>query len=118
MAGANPGDIMSTSVGRGSVDNTTYWTADFDRQHYLDMFFNGLADQNGESVKQVYEEMSSGQYTIGFSLLRCIKYMATRVAFTRAMLIPTITAGVSGKRRYETPTVAIVSTSSAPNTNM
>jgi M6 family metalloprotease-like protein len=47
-----------------SVDNTTYWTADFNRQHYLDMFFNGLADQNGESVKKVYEEMSSGQYTV------------------------------------------------------
>jgi M6 family metalloprotease-like protein len=47
-----------------SVDNTTYWTADFNRRHYLDMFFNGLADQNGESVKQVYEEMSSGQYTL------------------------------------------------------
>ena len=46
------------------VDNTTYWTADFDRQHYLDMFFNGLEDQNGESVKRVYEEMSSGRYTL------------------------------------------------------
>jgi M6 family metalloprotease-like protein len=48
-----------------SVDNTTYWKADFDRQHYMDMFFNGLADQNGESVKALYEEMSSGRYTIG-----------------------------------------------------
>jgi M6 family metalloprotease-like protein len=48
-----------------SVDNTTYWTSDFNRQHYLDMFFNGLPDQNSESVKKVYEEMSSGQYTVG-----------------------------------------------------
>jgi M6 family metalloprotease-like protein len=47
-----------------SVDNTTYWKADFDRQHYLDMFFNGLADQGGESVKDLYEELSSGRYTV------------------------------------------------------
>jgi len=46
-----------------TADNTTYWTESFDRQHYLDMFFHGLPG-NGESVKQVYEEMSSGRYTI------------------------------------------------------
>ena len=45
-------------------DNSTYWKADFDRQHYLDMFFNGLDDQNGESFKGIYEEMSSGRYTV------------------------------------------------------
>jgi immune inhibitor A len=45
-------------------DNSTYWKPDFDRQHYMDMFFNGMADQNGESFKQIYEEMSSGRYTV------------------------------------------------------
>jgi M6 family metalloprotease-like protein len=41
-------------------DNSTYWTADFDRQHYLDMFFG----EEGESLKGLYEEMSSGRYTV------------------------------------------------------
>ena len=41
-------------------DNSTYWTNDFSRGHYLDMFF----DQQGESLKGVYEEMSSGRYTV------------------------------------------------------
>ena len=47
-----------------AVDNTTYWTADFNRAHYLDMFFNGQADLNGQSMKALYEEMSSGRYTV------------------------------------------------------
>nr|BFF12912.1 hypothetical protein GCM10025699_42150 [Microbacterium flavescens] len=41
-------------------DNSTYWTNDFSRGHYLDMFFG----QQGESLKGVYEEMSSGRYTV------------------------------------------------------
>jgi M6 family metalloprotease-like protein len=44
-----------------SKDNSTYWTDDFDRQHYLDMFFG----EQGESFRGVYEEMSSGRYTVG-----------------------------------------------------
>ncbi|WP_205471137.1 immune inhibitor A domain-containing protein [Nocardioides sp. SYSU D00038] len=43
-------------------DNSTYWEADFSRQHFLDMFFNGLADQDGESFRDVYKEMSSGRF--------------------------------------------------------
>ncbi len=42
------------------TDNSTYWVEDFDRQHYLDMFFEG----SGETFKGVYEEMSSGRYTL------------------------------------------------------
>ena len=42
-----------------SVDNSTYWTEDFDRQHFLDMMFG-----EGESFKDVYEELSSGRYTV------------------------------------------------------
>jgi immune inhibitor A len=47
-----------------STDNSTYWKDTFDRQHYLDMFFNGMSDQNGESFKKLYQEMSSGRYTV------------------------------------------------------
>jgi len=46
------------------TDNSTYWKPDFSRQHFMDMFFNGMDDQNGESFKALYEEMSSGRYTV------------------------------------------------------
>ncbi|MDH2414689.1 immune inhibitor A domain-containing protein [Nocardioides sp. CER19] len=45
-------------------DNSTYWKQHFDRQHYLDMFFNGMPDQNNESFKGVYKEMSSGRFDL------------------------------------------------------
>lgn len=45
-------------------DNSTYWRPAFNRQHYLDMFFNGLPEQNGESFKSVYKEMSSGRFDL------------------------------------------------------
>ena len=44
-----------------SVDNSTYWTSDFNRGHFEDMFFGAT----GESFTSVYEELSSGRYTIG-----------------------------------------------------
>jgi len=47
-----------------SEDNSTYWRSSFDRQHYLDMFFNGMPDQNGESFNGVYKEMSSGRFDV------------------------------------------------------
>jgi immune inhibitor A len=47
-----------------ATDTSTYWKSDFNRKHYLDMFFNGMPDQNGESFKDIYEEMSSGRYTV------------------------------------------------------
>ena len=43
-----------------ATDNSTYWVKDFDRDHYMNMFFNGT----GETFKGVYEEMSSGRYTL------------------------------------------------------
>jgi immune inhibitor A len=48
----------------GPDDNTTYWEPDFNRNHFMDMFFNGLPDQNGESFKSVYKEMSSGRFDL------------------------------------------------------
>jgi immune inhibitor A len=45
-------------------DNTTYWKADFNRQHYLDMFFNGMPEQDNESFKDAYDEMSSGRFDL------------------------------------------------------
>ncbi len=48
----------------GADDNSTYWKSDFNRQHYLDMFFNGMPEQDGESFKGVYKEMSSGRFDL------------------------------------------------------
>lgn len=48
----------------GPPDNTTYWKADFDRQHYRDMFFNGMPEQGGESFQDLYREMSSGRFEL------------------------------------------------------
>lgn len=42
-----------------AVDNTTAWTANYDRGHYQDLFFG-----RGESMATVYEELSSGRYSI------------------------------------------------------
>ena len=39
-------------------------SSSFDRQHYLDMFFDGLDDQDGQSFKGIYNEMSSGQFDV------------------------------------------------------
>ncbi|MDR1294417.1 MAG: immune inhibitor A, partial [Bifidobacteriaceae bacterium] len=47
-----------------ATDNSTYWKANFDRQHYLDMFFNGLDDQGGESFHDAYAEISSGRFDL------------------------------------------------------
>jgi immune inhibitor A len=47
-----------------SEDNSTYWTPNFDRKHFMDMFFNGMPDQNGESFQKIYKEMSSGRYEV------------------------------------------------------
>ncbi|HEY0699169.1 MAG TPA: immune inhibitor A domain-containing protein [Micromonospora sp.] len=42
-----------------SVDNSTTWTADFNRAHYEELF-NG----SGESMKRYYEDLSSGKYSV------------------------------------------------------
>lgn len=45
-------------------DNSTYWEPDFSQEHYQEMFFTGLEDQNGESFAGVYDEMSSGRFDL------------------------------------------------------
>ncbi|MPZ94821.1 MAG: protease, partial [Propionibacteriales bacterium] len=43
-------------------DNATVWQADYDREHYQDMYFKEGADV--ESVKTYYEKQSSGRYSV------------------------------------------------------
>ncbi|MFE5342525.1 immune inhibitor A domain-containing protein [Isoptericola sp. NPDC056578] len=45
-------------------DNSTYWEENFSQEHYKEMFFTGLEDQNGESFAGVYDEMSSGRFDL------------------------------------------------------
>ncbi|GGL25752.1 immune inhibitor A [Phycicoccus endophyticus] len=40
-----------------SMDNSTYWLPDFDREHYLDMMFG-----DGESFKDFYLKQSNGRF--------------------------------------------------------
>ncbi|MFL6166796.1 MAG: immune inhibitor A domain-containing protein [Ornithinibacter sp.] len=43
--------------GSATDDNSTYWTKNFDRQHYLDMMFG-----SGESFKDFYLKQSNGRF--------------------------------------------------------
>ncbi|WP_459984827.1 immune inhibitor A domain-containing protein [Nocardioides sp. AN3] len=45
-------------------DNSSYWMSDFSRRHYLDMLYRGLPDQSGESVHDLYDQMSSGRFDL------------------------------------------------------
>jgi len=45
-----------------SVDNTTNWQADYNREHYEQLYFG--EGRNTESVKTYYEAQSSGRYTV------------------------------------------------------
>src|SRR5689334_17178202 len=43
--------------GNATDDNSTYWTKDFNRQHYLDMMFG-----QGESFRDFYQKQSNGRF--------------------------------------------------------
>ncbi|GAB3415102.1 immune inhibitor A domain-containing protein [Flindersiella endophytica] len=41
-------------------DNTTYWTSDFSRDHFMDLFFN----RDSESFADFYSKLSNGQFSV------------------------------------------------------
>jgi len=43
-------------------DNSTAWKADYDREHFQDLYFG--TGKNAESVKKYYEKQSSGRYSV------------------------------------------------------
>lgn len=45
-----------------AVDNTTIWQDDFDRQHFEDLYYSD--DAAKDSVKQYFEDQSSGRYSV------------------------------------------------------
>ncbi|MEU5939485.1 immune inhibitor A domain-containing protein [Micromonospora sp. NPDC047548] len=46
--------------GNSTDDNSTLWRSDFNRQHYMDMFYGA-----GESFRDFYLKQSGGRYTVG-----------------------------------------------------
>ncbi|GGL71909.1 protease [Streptomyces fumigatiscleroticus] len=45
-----------------SQDNSTDWLADYNQQHYQDLYFG--TGKNTESLKKYYEKQSSGRYSV------------------------------------------------------
>lgn len=50
-----------------AMDNSTAWQADYDRDHFQDLYFSHDADK--ESVAKYYERQSSGRYSVDGSVV-------------------------------------------------
>ncbi|MFF9129390.1 immune inhibitor A domain-containing protein [Streptomyces sp. NPDC014806] len=61
--GGTPGPLHNTIPQPDRTkDNSTAWQADYDRQHFQDLYFG--TGKNVESVKKYYEKQSSGRYSV------------------------------------------------------
>ncbi|CAL9433810.1 Pre-pro-metalloprotease PrtV [Streptomyces sp. enrichment culture] len=61
--GGTPGPLHNQIAAPDRAeDNSTAWKADYDREHYEDLYF-GTGD-GVESVKKYYEKQSSGRYSV------------------------------------------------------
>ncbi|GAA2714075.1 immune inhibitor A domain-containing protein [Micromonospora olivasterospora] len=65
--GGTPGPVVNQIPepdrnwdGSATDDNSTLWRSNFDRAHYLDMFYGP-----GESMRDFYLKQSGGRYTVG-----------------------------------------------------
>ncbi|MFF6777822.1 immune inhibitor A domain-containing protein [Streptomyces sp. NPDC012637] len=59
-----------------SKDNSTAWQADYNRQHFQDLYFGSGKDKNGkpkESLKTYYEKTSSGRYSVDGTVTDWVK---------------------------------------------
>jgi immune inhibitor A len=57
-------------------DNSTIWSADFNKAHYEDMF-----DGPGESMKNFYEQLSSGRYSVTNTVADWVKVGGTAASY-------------------------------------
>lgn len=64
FADAPAGPVHNQIPEPPAEDNSTYWQPDFSTEHFKQMFFTGLPDQNGESFRDLYDEMSSGRFDV------------------------------------------------------
>ncbi|ADB33728.1 M6 family metalloprotease domain protein [Kribbella flavida DSM 17836] len=62
-----------------SVDNSTVWQADYNRQHYQDMYFG-----TGNSVKKYYEKQSSGRYSVAGTVTDWVKVQYNEARYGRS----------------------------------
>jgi immune inhibitor A len=73
-----------------SVNNSTIWQPDYNRQHYQDLYFgNGVAPGSGqagntESVKTYYERQSSGRYSVDGQVTDWVKVPYNEARYGRS----------------------------------
>ncbi|TCC61802.1 M6 family metalloprotease domain-containing protein [Kribbella pittospori] len=66
-----------------SVDNSTVWQADYNQQHFQDMYFG-----NGNSVKKYYEKQSSGRYSVSGEVTDWVKVKYNEARYGRSNGFP------------------------------
>ncbi|MEU4396294.1 immune inhibitor A domain-containing protein [Kribbella sp. NPDC023855] len=62
-----------------SVDNSTVWQADYNHQHFQDMYFG-----SGNSVKKYYEKQSSGRYSVDGTVTDWVKVKYNEARYGRS----------------------------------
>ncbi len=62
-----------------AVDNSTVWQADYNRQHFQDLYFG-----TGESLKNYYEAQSSGRYSVGGTVTDWVKVPLNEARYGRS----------------------------------
>lgn len=75
------GDFPHNSIAQPdrSVDNTTLWTADFSRDHYMDLLFS---EAPGDvSMRNFYIEQSSNRYTVSGDVTNWVTVPGAAVSY-------------------------------------
>ena len=70
-----------------AVDNTTVWQADYNRQHYQNLYFG--TGRNVESVKTYYQSQSSGRYSVDGTVTDWVKVKYNEARYGRSGDDPT-----------------------------
>jgi immune inhibitor A len=66
-----------------AVDNSTVWQADYNRQHYQDLYFG-----RGESLKNYYEKQSSGRYSVSGTVTDWVRVNFNEARYGRSNGFP------------------------------
>ncbi|MGW1345956.1 immune inhibitor A domain-containing protein [Kribbella sp. NPDC002412] len=66
-----------------SVDNSTVWHPDYNRQYFQDMYFG-----TGNSVKKYYEKQSSGRYSVDGEVTDWVKVQYNEARYGRSNGFP------------------------------
>jgi immune inhibitor A len=62
-----------------SVDNSTVWSPNYDRQHFQDLYFG-----TGNSVKNYYQKQSSGRYSVDGTVTDWVKVRYNEARYGRS----------------------------------